>query len=188
MVEDKPERPPTNLIRRSFRPPPLGHAWAWIIIAVSVVIMTSITLWVVVSGKTTVSGLAGRDAVHQVTKEWRERWSQVPGPPTVYVQEAENDVLNRDFDAAARRMSMALALNANRLEDWARMVCLSAIEPTPRFAMSDSQIRTIMPILEEMKVESEGMRMARSWEQFTADGGASVDAIDRCFGLKQSSD
>ena len=146
-----------------------------------------ITLWVVVSGKTSVSGLASRDVVHQITAEWRDRWSQVPGPPATYIEEAENFVRNRDFDEAARLMSMALSLDANRPDDWTRMVCLSTTEPKPSFAMSTSQIRKLMTVLEGMDLHTEGMKIARSWESFVGLGGISVDAMDRCFGLEHSS-
>ena len=186
MVHEKPERPPISLIRRSIRPPAPGHAWAWIILAVSVVIMTSITLWVVVSGKTAVNGLADREVVHQVTAEWRVRWSQVPGPPALYIREAEDFVRNRQFSEAAQRMSMALSLDASQPDDWARMVCLSTIEPTLQFAMSVAQVQMIMSVLEGMKIDTEAMKVARSLEQSEVVGGASVDAIDRCFGLEHS--
>ena len=182
-MNDRPERPPVNLIRRSFRPPPLGHAWAWIIIAVSVVILTSITLWVVVSGKTTVIGLEDREVVHRIVVDWRNRWSQVPGPPTVYAEEAETMVRSRDYAGAARKISMALTLDPSRADLWIRMVCLSSLQPTPRFALSPSQIRDVMSLLESSDPTAVGMDVARSWVDSTGRAGASTKAIERCFGF-----
>ena len=182
-MNDRPERPPVNLIRRSFRPPPLGHAWAWIIIAVSVVILTSITLWVVVSGKTAVGGLEDREVVHSIVVDWRDRWSQVPGPPTVYAQESETMVRSRDYTEAARKISMALTLDPGRADLWVKMVCLSSVKPRPRFALSTDQIRDIMQLLELSDPTALGMDVARSWADFMERDGAPNEAIEQCFGF-----
>ena len=44
----------------------------------------------------------------------------------------------------------------------------------------------LMPILEGMGIDTEGMKIARSWEYFVELGGTPVDAMDRCFGLEHS--
>jgi len=161
----------------------LGHTWAWIIISVSVVILISITLWVVVSGKTVVDGLAGRDVVHQISLKWRDRWSQAPGPPSVYSSQASAAVQDGLYGQAAMRLSMSLGLDSNRAEDWVHMACLSAIEPRLDFTMNEVESRTIVSLLNGDMVEPQKLAIAQELGRFTKFEATSYELIRGCFGV-----
>jgi hypothetical protein len=182
-VQETPERGPKLVTRRSLRPPPLGHAWAWIVIAVSLVILMSIALWVVVSGRTVVEGLSGRDTIHQTAKRWRTRWVQAPGPPAVYVDQAKAFVQAGDVQQASMRLSMALSLDSNDANSWLRMVCLSVAKPAPEYGLTNKEIEQILELLEDEPVDPVAFEIAHHWQKLHSVEGASNPWLNRCFGV-----
>lgn len=180
-LQDNPPPTPIGLPKRSLRPPPLGHVWAWIIVSVSIVILTSITMWVVVSGQTSVHNLSDREVVHRIVEQWRKQWPQAPGPPDVYASQAVDAVHSGDMKNASRRLAMALALDSNRAEDWARMICLSAALPDLPHTIRRSEIEQIIPLLGSLDVPPAALSVARQWGD---SGGALHDPeahVARCF-------
>ncbi len=186
-MKESDERGTTPVTRRSLRPSPLGHIWAWIVIAVAVVILMSITLWVVVSGRTVVDDLSGRDTIHQISERWRARWAQAPGPPEEYVQQAKRLVGQGDVQQASMRLSMALSLDANDANSWLRMVCLSAVEPTSEYALSTEEIQQVLAILKDEPVDAESSEVAHRWQELSAAGGSSKQWLNTCFGMSTGS-
>jgi hypothetical protein len=182
-VQETHERGVKPVTRRSLRPPPLGHAWAWIVIAVSLVILMSIALWVVVSGRTFVEGLSGRDTIHQTAKRWRIRWAQAPGPPAVYLEQAKVFVQAGDVQQASIRLSMALSLDANDANSWVRMVCLSVAEPTLEYALTGKEIEQVLVLLENEPVDPVAFEIAQGWQKLHSVKGASNPWLNRCFGV-----
>ena len=180
-VKDKTEHPSSTLPTRNLRPPPAGHTWAWIIISVSVVILISITMWVVVSGETVVDEIGDREATHQIVSEWRDRWSQAPGPPEAYAKQAADLATSGEFRLAMIRLSMALALDPNRVEDWVHMVCLSGIRPPLEHGLSADEVRTILGFLDEEMVPPEKLKIARRWEEITQTNGPPFPRVIECF-------
>jgi hypothetical protein len=182
-VPETPDRGAKPATRRSLRPPPLGHAWAWIVIAVGLVILMSIALWVVVSGRTIVEGLSGRDSIHQTAKRWRTRWAQAPGPPAVYVDQAKAFVEAGDVQQASMRLSMALSLDSNDANSWLRMVCLSAVKPAPEYGLTDKEIEQVLEVLAGEAVDPVAFEIAHSWQKLHSVEGASNPWLNRCFGV-----
>lgn len=182
---DRGTKPVTG---RSLRPPPLDHVWAWIVIAVGVVILMSITLWVVVSGRTVVESLSGRDSIHQTAERWRARWSQAPGPPEVYVEQARAFVAAGDVEQASMRLSMALSLDANDANSWLRMVCLSVTTPPPEFSLSKPEIEQILEALAGESVDAVAFQFAHRWRELQSTEGPSNPWLNRCFGVPEGID
>ena len=110
---------------RPLRPQPAGHAWAWIVLTVGVVIFMTITLWVVSRAR------SSDDPFEDLAGDWKMRWAQVPGPANLYVQNADRTLMEGDRDGAALWLSKALALEPQQHEVWVKMACLSVVHSSP---------------------------------------------------------
>ena len=143
----------------------------------------SITLWVVVSGKTVVERLGDRDVVHRVVSEWQDRWSQAPGPPSLYSEQATDAVRRGELQRAAERLSMALSIEPNQASDWARMICLSTVRPSLGFTLSPSEIDEILPLLRGLDVGPSILENARKLRNNVHSRAVNNSLILRCFGV-----
>ena len=180
-MQDNPPPAPNAFPKRSLRPPPLGHVWAWIIVSVSIVILTSITMWVVVSGQTNVDKLGDREVVHRIAEQWRDQWPQAPGPPDVYGSQAVDAVRSGDMNHAAKRLAMALALDPNRGEDWARMICLSLAMPQVPYTIGGPEIEQILPLLESVDDPPSFLPIVQRWFDHEGDRRDPEAYVQRCF-------
>ena len=142
------------------RPSPMGHAWIWIVLTVGVVILMTITLWVV--HHATIS----KDPLVDVSGDWRVRWAQVPGPAEEYARLA-NVELGKDRRAeAAMWMSKALALDPQQLEVWRAMVCLSVVHQGP-YTLDDRSIDRLLggPLSEVVSIDEWGSVRAQALDE-----------------------
>ena len=126
-----------SLSGRPLRPEPAGHAWAWIVLTVSVVIFMAITLWVVSGAR------SSQDPLEDMAGDWKVRWSQVPGPASVYVQNADRSLMEGERDSAALWLSKSLALEPRDHEVWIKMACLSVVHKSP-YTVSDRGMMRLM--------------------------------------------
>ena len=168
MLSESQDRGAKSIIVRDLRPRPPGHVWAWIVIAVCTVIFLSITLWVVVAGRQVVTSLGGREAVHQVSQPWAQRWAQAPGPPSEYNRLARTAVSTGDVAEALRLTSMSLALDPNQATIWAQMTCLSTVDSENAYAMTEPQRQTLVDILNELDDQVDGLAVADQWSGLVA--------------------
>jgi hypothetical protein len=189
-LEEIPERGSKPVTGRDPRPKAPGHVWAWIVIAVCTVIFFSITLWVVVGGPSEVTTLSGHDRVHQLARPWVERWAQVPGPPSTYNAAATAAVGRGDFADAFRLTSMSLALDADQVDVWARMVCLSAVDSSNPYAIGRAERDPLLGLLGGAGGGEHVLAVATEWSSMEATLGASLGAVDqfvgRCFSVPVS--
>ena len=181
-MEEIPDRGSKPVTGRDLRPKAPGHVWAWIVIAVCTVIFICITLWVVVGGRTEVTTLSGHDRVHQLAQPWVERWAQAPGPPSTYNAAATAAVGRGDIADAFRLTSMSLALDADQVTAWARMVCLSAADSSNTYAIARSDRD---PLLQVLGGDSDGehvVAVATEWSSMEATLETDPGAVDRFLG------
>jgi hypothetical protein len=142
-----PERGPKPLTGRVLRPRPLGHIWAWIVLAVGVVILMVIALWVVTAGETESGGLVHKQAIHDVSSRWRDRWAQVPGPPIEYLRSADEALTDHRLADASRWLSMSISLAPGDAVSWVKMTCVSVAYPSA-YQMTDTEIDGVLSALE----------------------------------------
>jgi hypothetical protein len=145
-LEETPERGTKPLTGRLLRPQPLGHIWAWIVLAVGVVILMVIALWVVTAGQTETGGLAHKQVIHDVSSRWRDRWAQVPGPPTEYLQSANEALMDHRLADASRWLSMSISLAPGDAVAWIRMTCVS-VAYSSAYQMTDTEIDGVLSAL-----------------------------------------
>ena len=119
------------------RPSPIGHAWIWIVLTVGIVILMTITLWVV--HHATVS----RDPLVDVSGDWRVRWAQVPGPADEYALKARIELGKDRRNEAAMWMSKSLALDPQQVPLWRVMTCLSVVHQGP-YTLDDKAIDRLL--------------------------------------------
>ncbi len=147
-MAETPARGPKPLTGRVLRPKPLGHVWAWIVLAVGMVILTAITLWVVTAGKTKSDGLSDKQVIHDVSSRWRVRWAQVPGPHAEYLRSADKALTEHRLADAARLLSMSISLESGDAAVWLKMACVSVAYPSA-YQMTDVEIDKVVSILAE---------------------------------------
>ena len=160
MVSEKPEHSPQP---RELRPKPAGHVWAWIIIAVGSVMFLAIALWVIVAGNVQVAGLSGHEGIHVVSSRWAERWAQAPGPPSVYVDSAEQAEHGGDHAEALRYTTMALALDPDQADLWHNALCLSLIVPDHKMAIKDAERVGVVDALLAMDGADRRLTELKDW-------------------------
>lgn len=136
-LSDSSDRTRTTLTGRKLRPSPITHAWIWIILTVGVVILMTITLWVVHHAT------SSADPYVDVSGDWKVRWAQVPGPAAVYEANANEAMVRGDLDAASTWLSKALALNPQQPLLWVQMVCLSIAHEGP-YTIDDNAISRLI--------------------------------------------
>jgi len=146
-LAETPERGPKPLSGRPLRPRPLGHVWAWIVLAVGVVILMVIALWVVTAGKTETGGLADKQVIHDVSSRWRDRWAQVPGPPEEYLRSADEALTEHRLAEASRWLSMSISLEPGNAGAWIKMACLS-VAHSSAYQMTDAEIDGVLSAVE----------------------------------------
>lgn len=147
-MAETPARGPKPLSGRVLRPKPLGHVWAWIVLAVGVVILIAIALWVVTAGKTKSDGIADKQVIHDVSSRWRARWAQVPGPHAKYLRSADTALTEHRLADAARLLSMSLSLESADAAVWLKMACVS-VAYSSAYQMTDEEIDKVVSILAE---------------------------------------
>ncbi len=118
------------------RPKPPGHVWAWIVVAVSIVIFLALGAWLT---RTSVveerqPRLSDQDTVHRLARRFKERWRQVPGPPSIYLAQGIAAYRRGDVPEAVRRLGMSVALHPDGVDAWLWLVVASLEQP----AMDDS--------------------------------------------------
>ena len=145
-MAETPERGPKPLTGRVLRPSPPGHIWAWIVLAVGVVILMVIALWVVTAGNTEQGGLASKQVIHDVSSRWRDRWAQVPGPPEQYLRSADAALAEYRLEDASRWLSMSISLEPGIAGAWLRMACVSVAHPSA-YQLTDSEIDGVISAL-----------------------------------------
>jgi len=136
-LSDSSDRTRTTLTGRKLRPTPIAHAWIWIILTVGVVIMMTLTLWVVHHATNS------KDTYVDVSGDWRVRWAQVPGPAVVYAASARSALVKGDLDEASRWLSKSLALNPQQPALWVQVVCISMVHEGV-YTLDDSSIQRLM--------------------------------------------
>lgn len=147
-LSDLSDRERTTLTGRRMRPSPIGHAWIWIVLTVGVVILMTITLWVVHHAT------ASKDPFVDASGDWRVRWAQVPGPADEYAHQAIVELGSDRRAEAAMWMSKSLALNPQQIEVWRAMVCLSVVHQGP-YTLDDKAIQRLLsgPLDESMSID-----------------------------------
>ncbi len=141
----------------------------------------SITLWVVVSGQSELDALGDREVIHQLAAEWRDRWQQAPGPPSVYASAAVEAVRTGNRAQAAKRLAMALALDPNRSQDWVRMICLSVAQPGLPHALNAGEIEKISMLFDSLDEAPAGWPAARQWREMVGSAGDTQAFLAECF-------
>ena len=119
------------------RPSPIGHAWIWIVLTVGIVILMTITLWVVHHAT------ASKDPLVDASGDWRVRWAQVPGPAEDYARHASVELVNDRRSEAAMWLSKSLALDPQQIAVWRSMICLSVVHQGP-YTLSDKSIDRLL--------------------------------------------
>ena len=185
-MTDAPDRGPKNLTGRTLRPKPPGHVWAWIVIAIGVVLCMIVTLWVVEAGTTTVGALSGQESVHRVAQRFKERWSHVPGPPDRYRLDALSEMHAGRLDESMRLMSMAVALDPNDAQSWVRMVCLSALDSDAKLSLTFDERHDLLAALMATDSSIPGFRIA-AWFNDNNPTATPMDSVtkenlQKCFG------
>ncbi len=127
------------------------------------VIFLSIALWVVVAGRSEIHTLVGVERVHRIVQPWVERWSQSPGPPRVYNEQAFRSAIAGDVDEAARLTSMSLALDPEQVGIWARMVCLSSVVVPGPYTIEKLELDPLIQLLQGTELEPDAVALASQW-------------------------
>ena len=148
------------------RPSPIGHAWIWIVLTVGVVILMSITLWVVHHAS------ASKDPFVDASGDWRVRWAQVPGPAEDYARQARVELGNDRRADAAMWMSKSLALDPQQIAVWRAMTCLSVVHQGP-YTLDDKAIDRLL---------SGPLNEAVTIDEWVAVRARAADEPDRGFG------
>jgi len=162
-VVESSERGSKPVTGRNLRPRSIGHVWAWIIIATCSVIFLSITMWVVSVGRTTSDALADKEVVHRLAERMIERWPQVPGPSSLYESQAQEAMESGDSVEAARRSSMALALDPNAEQSWIRLIVASSQPGFGEPMLSQVESESILDAIEGVSGSSFDLQVARAW-------------------------
>lgn len=165
------ENPERNLPLRESRPKAAGHVWAWIIVAVGSVIFLAIALWVIVAGNTQIDAPSDHDNIHAVSSRWAERWAQAPGPPSAYLDSANQAVKNQAYGEAMRYTAMALALDPDDTSAWYRALCLSVVVPGHAMAVSEAEWEGVWGALAGMDGSDPGLADLKIWR---ASGGVKM--------------
>ena len=147
-MSDSSDRTRTTLTGRKLRPSPITHAWIWIILTVGVVILMTITLWVVHHASNSA------DPYVDISGDWKVRWSQVPGPAAVYQSNSQEALVHSDFDGASTWLSKSLALNPQQPSLWVQMVCISMAHKAP-YTIDNTAIERLLsgPLKDAMTVD-----------------------------------
>jgi len=159
--------------------------WAWIVLAVGLVLCMVITLWVVQAGKTTVVSFSDQEVVHTVAVRFSDRWSQAPGPPNDYRSQALKAVQSGDLPEAIRLTSMTLALDPNSVGDWLQMICLSCLKPGAPFALTVDERHGLLVAMENLESPPNRIESALALHRESADSKADIDDgarfLSRCI-------
>jgi hypothetical protein len=146
------------------RPPPVKNAWAWIVIAVSLVMFMAITVWLGAGGGDRGEPqITDNETMHRLAQRARSKWPQVPGPPEVYREQARAAMAKGDWSRAQQRTSMALALSPDDLDDWVVLVRLSAQAGLGQEVLSPEESTLVLLEATAIQPDHVGLPLALGW-------------------------
>jgi len=167
-VSESSDQGRTPVTRQRMRPPPIKNGWPLIVLAVSIVIFMALTLWWT-SWWTpgwrgdTEAKLTDTEVMHKLATRMRIQWPQVPGPPTVYQQQAEKAVRTGDSIRAHQRTTMSLALDPEDMDGWIRLVILGARLEAPDAALSVEESAAVLLEVSKLHPEHPELPVAMGW-------------------------
>jgi hypothetical protein len=163
--------------KQRMRPRPAGNGWALVVVATVVVILLGLGTWVGLSPlQTLLSSPSDHEAVHAVAARMRARWPQAPGPPERYLDEAAAAVRAGDGTAAARKLGMAIALDANQTEALLALTILDARGASDGL-LQGGEADAVVGALSEAAPDARLLPAAQAWRLLAGGQGADVESL-----------
>lgn len=150
--------------RLRMRPPPIKNGWALIVIAVSLVIFMVLAIWFTSSWRQDEeSRFTDTEVMHKLAARMQARWPQVPGPPAVYREQAQQAIRLGDTERAQLRTTMSLALDPEDLDAWVQLVILCAEQDCPAGSIDVAESGAILLEVSGSRPEHPQLPVAMGW-------------------------
>jgi hypothetical protein len=135
-----------------------------IVIAVSLVIFMVLAIWFTSNwSKDDETMFTDTEVMHKLAVRMRARWPQVPGPPAVYREQAQQASRLGDTERAQRRTTMSLALDPEDLDGWVRLVILCAEGGRTECALDVAESGAVLLEISALRPDHPELSVALGW-------------------------
>ncbi|MEL6344250.1 MAG: hypothetical protein AAFV53_14120, partial [Myxococcota bacterium] len=156
------------------RPETTYNSWILLIVTVTVVIFIGLVTWYGRFPKRfALTRPTDHERIFQLAQDWQGRHPQIPGPPSVYLDDARGAMVSDHPGAAVNALIKALALTPDDGDALLMLTMASANAPEGMAgALSDEDADEVIEVIESLDDQHRLLDAAKAWRALDADAPA----------------